>query len=394
MKKTKFILGVVAATAMVAMTMTGCDGLTLNNESERSSITGYAVKSITLDTTEVAKEFVINTDFSYTGLKVTATYVDDSTADVSKDVSVTAPDTTTTGTKTVTVSYGKTSLGKDCTAVKATYEIEVTLKVTSIALKDGVTIYTYNGGKNALYASDAKFTATYSDGSTKDILLSDATFADVSNSKVTITYSGVSIEVDVTNTEDGAVLYNAGVSVAVLYNAGVKGTELVTVAKDYEVGTSGCTTSWIAGTDYTLASGNTQTLYFVNYGSGAANWNNFLIEFFTANSGITLRADNYGWNYGTSVGTDLDYSDTNMEHSTTVTNWETWNTAMKAGALVKLVVEHSGSYITFTCTSNDSALNTWTQIYKATALTDTSKASISYHLNCDGSYMVVLKDKE
>lgn len=393
MKKTKFILGVVAAAAMVAMTMTGCDGLTLNNESERSSTNGYDVKSIALDTTSATTEFVIGTDFSSSGLKVTATYEDGSTADVSNDVTVSKPDTSTIGTKTVTVSYAKTSLGKASNTVTATYNIEVTLKVTNIALSDGVAIYTYNGGTTALYASNAKFTATYSDNSTKDISLSQAIFDTISDSKVTITYSGKSITVNVTDKTDGANLYNAGVSVADLYNAGVKGTELVTVAKNYEVGTSDCTASWSAGTDYALASGATQTLYFVNYGSGAANWNNFLIEFYTANSGITLRADNFGWNYGTSKGTDLDY-DNNMTHSTTVTDWDAWNTAIKAGALVKLVVEHSGDYITFTCTSNDSALSTWTQIYKATALTDTSKAAVSWHLNCDGSYMVVLKDKE
>ncbi len=393
MKKTKFILGVVAATAIVAMTMTGCDGLTLNNESERSSTNGYAVKSIALDTTEATKEFVINTDFSFSGLKVTATYVDDSTQDVSDDVTVSAVDTSSVGTKTVTVSYGKTSLGKACDAVKATYDVEVTLKVTGIALKDGVTIYTYNGGTKALYASTAQFTATYSDSSTKDINLSEATFGTVSNSKVTITYSDVSITVDVTDKTDGADLYNAGVSVAALYNLGVKGTELVSVAKDYEVGASDYSASWVAGKDYALAAGNTQTLYFVNYGSGAENWNNFLIEFWGA-SGVTLRADNYGWNYAGSgtVAADWDY-DTST-HSTTVTDWASWNSAIHVGALVKVVVEYTTESLTFTCTSNDSALSTWTQIYKFTPKTDTAKSGITWHLNCDGSYMVVLKDKE
>ena len=402
MKKTKFILGVVAA-AIVAMT--GCE-LGLNNADDRASESGYDVSKIEI-TTEPKTEFSIGEEFSYKGLVVKATYKDNSTAnDVSKDVSVSVPNMNEIGKKTVTVSYAKTTLGATCAAVTANYEINVTLKVTEIALKEGSVIYSYNNGTVALVPSSAQIVVTYSDNTTEEVAASKATWGSVNEGKVTVTYKEKSKDnISVTNSSsvkdllDAGVsvadLYNAGVSVADLYNAGAKGTELVSIANDYAVGTSDCTTSWAAGKDYTLASGNTQTLYFVNYGSGAANWNNFLIEFFTANSGITVRADNFGWNYGTSAGIDLDYSDTNMEHSTTVAEeWATWNNAMKAGALVKLVVEHSGNYITFTCTSNDSALSTWTQIYKATALTDVSKASISYHLNCDGSYMVVLKDKE
>ena len=401
MKKTKFILGVVAA-AIVAMT--GCE-LGLNNADDRASESGYDVSKIEITTKPNKTKFVINSAFSSDGLVVKATYKDNSTADVSKDVSVSTPDMTSLGAKTVTVSYAKTTLGETCAAVTTTYEIEVTREVSSIKLKEGSVIYSYNNGTVALVPSSAKIVVTYNDNTTNEIDASDATWSAVSEGQATATYQGKTCTVSVTDSSDVSTLldagvsvadlYNASVSVADLYNAGVKGTELVSIANDYAVGTSDYATSWAAGKDYTLASGNTQTLYFVNYGSGAANWNNFLIEFFTANSGITVRADNFGWNYGTSAGIDLDYSDTNMEHSTTVAEeWATWNNAMKAGALVKLVVEHSGNYITFTCTSNDSALSTWTQIYKATALTDVSKASISYHLNCDGSYMVVLKDKE
>lgn len=392
MKKTKFILGVVAA-ALVAMT--GCE-LGLNNADDRASESGYDVSKIEITTKPSKTKFVINSAFSSDGLVVTATYKDNSTADVSKDVSVSTPDMTSLGAKTITVSYAKTTLGETCAAVTTTYEIEVTREVSSIALKEGSVIYSYNNGTVALVPSSAKIVVKYNDNTTEEIDASDATWSAVSEGQATATYQGKTCTVSVTDVTSATDLYNAGVSVADLYNAGAKGTELVSIANDYAVGTSDYATSWAAGKDYTLASGNTQILYFVNYGSGAANWNNFLIEFFTANSGITVRADNYGWNYGTSSGTDLDYSDTNMEHSTTVaeTEWATWSNAMKAGALVKLVVEHSGNYITFTCTSNDSALSTWKQIYKATALTDVSKASISYHLNCDGSYMVVLKDKE
>ena len=396
MKKSKFILGVVAAIAAVTA-MTGCE-LELRDADQRATESGYVVKSIAV--TGATTSFVKGSAFSYDSAVVTATFADSSTADVTSGASFSVPDTSTVGTQTVTVSYAKTSAGIDCDAVSTTYDIEIVNIATSIVLTSG-TVYTLNGGKTALPVKDSTFTVTFSDNSTTTVSASALTFGEVTSSD-TSTYTVLAYyagypeagsSISVTNSTSAKDLYNAGVSVSDLYNAGVQGTDLVEIAKDYTVGSSDLKTSWAPGTDYTLNAEEAQTLYLVNYG-GTENYQNFLIEMFTSNSGITVRADNYGWNYGTSAGTDFDYKNSGNAISTTVTDWATWLSSIKDGALIKVVAEHSGSYITFTCTSNATGLEDWTQIYKIAALTETSQASIGWHINCDGSYMVILKDAE
>ena len=67
MKKTMFILGVIAAIAAAAMT--GCQ-LELNNTEDRASVGGYAVKSIEIS--GGTKSFVIGNTFTKGDLKVVA----------------------------------------------------------------------------------------------------------------------------------------------------------------------------------------------------------------------------------------------------------------------------------------------------------------------------------
>ncbi|MCR5332542.1 MAG: endonuclease [Bacilli bacterium] len=74
------------------------------------------LESITLDTTSVDKSFEVGDTFSYAGLVVTAHYSDLSTATVTP-TSVSTPDMSTAGQKTITVTYE----GKE-----ATYTINVT----------------------------------------------------------------------------------------------------------------------------------------------------------------------------------------------------------------------------------------------------------------------------
>ena len=66
--------------------------------------------SITLNTSAAKKSFTINDLFTYTGLVVTANYSDTSSEVVESGYTVSTPDLTQTGNKTVTVTYsGKTS---------------------------------------------------------------------------------------------------------------------------------------------------------------------------------------------------------------------------------------------------------------------------------------------
>ena len=74
---------------------------------------------ITLDTSEVKTTFQVGEEFDYEDLEVVASYSDGSSENVVPD-SVTAPDMTTTGTKTVTVTYGDKSATYEITVINAT----------------------------------------------------------------------------------------------------------------------------------------------------------------------------------------------------------------------------------------------------------------------------------
>ena len=89
------------------------------------------LSSITLDTTDVQTTFLVGDTFNYDGLIVVAHYSDSSTEDLdSFDVS--SPNMTTTGNKTVTVTYSEKS---------ATYTIIVTAAPSSISASVDKTFY-------------------------------------------------------------------------------------------------------------------------------------------------------------------------------------------------------------------------------------------------------------
>ena len=169
---------------------------------------------------------------------------------------------------------------------------------------------------------------------------------------------------------------------------------------DYVVGTEDNTTSWSAGKNYTIAKGETQTVYFKNYGKrtgvynpgegvdGYGNWNNFLVELFNADSavcGVTLRADNFGWNYGESTNREFSWANEVTTGSKLPDNWAEWVAAMN-GATVKLEVSYKEGTITFKATSADVA--GWAQVY---SFANCTSDSLSWHFNVDKSYLVVLK---
>lgn len=182
-------------------------------------------------------------------------------------------------------------------------------------------------------------------------------------------------------------------------NSGNSGTTIPTQT-DYVVGTEDNTTSWSAGKNYTIAKGETQTVYFKNYGKrtgvynpeegvdGYGNWNNFLVELFNADSavcGVTLRADNFGWNYGESTNREFSWANEVTTGSKLPDNWADWVAAMN-GATVKLEVSYKEGTITFKATSADVA--GWAQVY---SFANCTSDSLSWHFNVDKSYLVVLK---
>ena len=114
-----------------------------------------ALSSITLDTTNVQTEFAVGDTFNYTGLVVTAHYSDSSSSVVTPS-SVSSPNMSTTGQKTITVTYTENDVSKD-----ASYTINVSA-VASLSWT-APTINTYSG--RTLTATIANsWSVSYNDG--------------------------------------------------------------------------------------------------------------------------------------------------------------------------------------------------------------------------------------
>lgn len=137
--------------------------------------------SITLDTTNVKKSFYVGDTFSTSGLVVTAHYDDSSTADVTSRATITTPDMSSSGQKTVSVSFG----GKS-----ASYNITVNaVNLSSISVSGQKTSF----GKNSAFSFGGVVTANYNSGATKDVT-SSSSFSGydmslVGNQTVTVSYT-------------------------------------------------------------------------------------------------------------------------------------------------------------------------------------------------------------
>ena len=113
------------------------------------------LSSITLDTTNVQTSFAVGETFNYTGLVTTAHY-SDSTSAVVTPTSVSTPDTSSTGNKTVTVTYEENGVSKT-----AQYSISVTSSPTISWTSP--TIDVYSG--STLSGTDVNgWAVTYNDG--------------------------------------------------------------------------------------------------------------------------------------------------------------------------------------------------------------------------------------
>ena len=147
-----------------------------------------SLDSITLDTSDAPTTFNVGDEFSYDGLSVTAHY-DDGSDDIVAPTSVSAPDLSTAGQKTVTVSYTEGGVTKT-----ATYTVTVNaVSLVSIEVSDP---------KIAYYVGDTfvepTVTATFSNGSTSDVTNS-ATFtgynmSSAGNQTVTVSYTNGTTE--------------------------------------------------------------------------------------------------------------------------------------------------------------------------------------------------------
>ncbi len=378
MKKSMAFLSRIIAGAAAALAVgffASCQ-LELGNQDDRASISGYAVTGIEVTNQKTA--FTKGSSFEFgTNAVITATKADGSTSVLTADdVTVSGFDSSTVRNITVTVSYKE---------AVTSYDVSITNAVKSLALKTGDSLYTYSadGTSYLLFGkSAAKLTVTYDDNTTSDIPLSDAELSGIGKDSCTVSYGGKTADIELVNCATVAELVDHS-TVAELV-----GTSAII---DEEIGVADCTTSWVAGKNRTIADGNTSTVYFVNYGSGANVWNNFLIAFGSGASWVTLRADNWGWNFGDAAGSIFDFNrdtgDVDTTESMLPADWAVWNTAISAGVVVKCDVSLAGNIVTFTCTSP--SIENWKQVYKFTAKSDVN--SVDWHLQIDGAHLFALK---
>ena len=118
---------------------------------EQSVTPTPTLSSISINTENVNKSFSVGDPFSYTGLVVTGHYSDSSTSTISSGYTVSSPDMSSAGTKTITVSYGD---------FDATYTITVSnVSVTGVTLNKNSTSITV-GSTETLTATVAPSNAT------------------------------------------------------------------------------------------------------------------------------------------------------------------------------------------------------------------------------------------
>ena len=159
---------------------TGGGTTTYSNYSTQCTASLCTLSNITLNTSSVLKSFAVGDAFNYTGLIVTANYSDC----ISKTVtptSVSSPDMSTTGNKTVTVSYTESGTTKTATytiTVEAAPEYTVTFMnmggthatrtgtagsaISAVSEPTACTGYTFEGWSTSQYAVDNTVTPSLS----------------------------------------------------------------------------------------------------------------------------------------------------------------------------------------------------------------------------------------
>lgn len=155
------------------------------------AVTPKVLDSISINTTNVQKTFTVGDTFNYTGLVVTANYTDSTSATVSP-TSVSTPDLSSTGNKTVTVTYTENNVSK-------TAQYNVTVNSTPSISWTAPTINVYSG--STLSGSDVNgWSVTYNDGAGHQTVLT--------YSQLTIKLGGTTIAIPHTwsTDDDGKTL--------------------------------------------------------------------------------------------------------------------------------------------------------------------------------------------
>lgn len=164
----------------IKINYSGGGSITYSNYSTQCTASSCTLSSITLNTSSVQKSFSVGDAFNYTGLVVTANYSDCESKTVTP-TSVSSPDMSTTGNKTVTVSYTESGTTKTATytiTVEAAPEYTVTFMnmggtyatctgtagstISAVSDPTACTGYTFEGWSTSQYAVDNTVTPSLS----------------------------------------------------------------------------------------------------------------------------------------------------------------------------------------------------------------------------------------
>lgn len=277
MKKTRFILGVIAAIAAAAMT--GCQ-LELNNTEDRVSVGGYAVKSIEIS--GGTKSFVIDTAFTKGDLKVVAHSYDPAEAEAGVEVTdytVSIAEGTkfnAVGTKDVVVTYK---------GFTAKYSIEITNAVKSIAVNTTAAKTKFYALKGEVFGFESNgliVTATYSDKTSKEI-------------------SEYKIDISALNSVTASGKY----AVTVKYSDTITTSYYVDVTVVTDAGWTGSATSaawWtdMGASDAKVEAGAVVSSKFTVNSATTSNWCQLPCVVLRSENGagteyVVVRGDNFGW---------------------------------------------------------------------------------------------------
>lgn len=201
MKNKKLLTSMLALTVtLIASTAVGCDILNelpfLPSTSSSSGVSDSTseeaqVTQISLSTAGAQKTYAVGEAFSAEGVIVTAYYSDKTSKTIAiSDCTVSTPDLTTEGNKTVIVSYHGKNASYSITVANPTPELK---GITLNAEQAKVTYFT----EDAFTAEGVVITATYSDNSTSSIKIGECTVSvpdmkTVGEKTITITYEGFS----------------------------------------------------------------------------------------------------------------------------------------------------------------------------------------------------------
>lgn len=307
MKKTRFILGVIAAIAAAAMT--GCQ-LELNNTEDRVSVGGYAVKSIEIS--GGTKSFVIGTAFTKGDLKVMAHSYDPAEAEAGVEVT----------DYTVSIAEGKkfNAIGKEEVVVTykdftAKYSVEITNAVESIAVDSSAAktkFYTYKGVGSDFTSDGIKVTAKYSDETTRE-----TTEYTVDSSAFKSTKAGT-YTITVKYSDTITATYSVEVEEVTPKNAGWTGS----------ASTSEFWQDMGRPSDAKVAAGSVVSSKFTVNSNTTSNWAQLPCVVLRSKDGggaeteyVVVRGDNFGWG-GSYEGCELS-SDWNWDEFIPWTNGAT-----------------------------------------------------------------------